>query len=1778
MKKYFTLLFLLMFGIVNQSFASYKTSTRHHETPLVLAQDGKNNLSAYFPWEMASASMMMADCPGDIAVEADPGECSREITYDFNLVSSNPPPQELVTQNNDPDLVNATIFCPIGQTRFRRTFTNVYQTPFVLNDLEIGVYQSSNSPSVTINVYDQSNNLIFTKSELVPTLSMSVFTTSLDDIVIPPGESYSVEVVTPPPFVSIFRMGRNDAGNTTGEAQISSETCAPSQMLVSGAAMANSVVLSVLGTAEEFIIVNNSLHPYESGDAFPVGTHLMDYQIFDWEGDEILDCQFQINVFSYEPSSTTIACNDQVNVTLGLECSAEVGAEYILKGDFYGCYDDYEVDITSLQGFSLGNTVGKAQIGQTLRVKVTAPDGNFCWGHILVEDKFGPVFTCNDVYTTCVGDLTPGSPMSSRINLPAFIEENILFPGTPNSRSYVIPVNNFSGFSISDVGVHLNVSHTRVSDLVATVQAPNGMSVTLFVGPGSNAGPCTGDDLLVDIFDDATQTNAALLSMCNMVAPAVSGEFRPLTSLSIFDGIDPTGYWTVTIHDVSNGEGGTINEVVLSFDQVGAEIPFPYSYDVNWIDLGNQSYWIENGDYCTNAIITYQDEILEEGCEGPYVRVIRRCWDGFDEYDNHANTCCQTLYVYRNGLSAIIFPPNYDDVDEPALSCADYGTVIPGLDVTGTVTGDFCDNVQIVPYTDVILPICKNSYKIIRTHKVIEWCNSLVLEHNQIIKVVDDEGPDMECPADMTISTNQYDCFATRVFDRPEILFDCSDNFTYNLSHAFGPFSDDYPCQEANYTKEFANQNTRTVSNLPIGHNFIKWEVKDECDNISECCTRVTVRDDILPTAVCHLNTVVSIAANQQAIVNATSFDDGSHDNCAIRDIEVRKTVNSCAAGNTLFAKQAIFCCAEIGQEIMVEMKVTDVHGNMNTCMVRATVQDKLPPFVKCPPNVTLDCQADYEDLDITGEPSAVDNCSVKEVVKADDPHLTQCGTGYITRTWTAEDFQGLKHSCIQTITLIDVDPFDGFDINDLRWPDNYETNQCGAALLPENLPLQFARPRVSDDECSLIAMHYKDQVFSFVDGACEKILRTWTVLDWCTYNEQYPVYGEGWFEHVQIIKMHNTEPPVIEASCADRTVFSYGNCEGEVSESITAYDLCTPSELINYTYTIDLYDDGSINFSGNTNNYTRVLPDGTHKVRWTAEDKCGNVSVCQYLLTVVDGKKPTPYCLSSITTAVMNSNGQVEIWAIDYDLGSTDNCTDYDDLWFTFDGATPVRSLLDTEHYFKGNGLQATFTEYVDGIAQKWIPATNSSGRLFSCNDISNGDSEELLLDMSVTDLVGNSDFCTITLVLQDNSNVCENSNGLVGTISGRITLADARPLKGANLILESNQPEYPKSILSGQTGTFQFTNVKKNFDYQLSAVSNEDLDEGLSTLDIVLIQRHILGVQTLNNPYMVIAGDIDANEKINSLDLVGLRKVILGTVTEFPNQQKSWKFIPASVSFVDPNHPWPMTEKMLYPNFQQNKNNQNFVAVKIGDVNNSIVLNVDGDLTEARTNKTLSFLTEKVTASKGETVRIPVYAEGFKDMSGFQMTTHFDPEVFDFVGVESGAIEISDAHIGVFDNKPGVLTTSWNSNQPENVEQDKIAFYWVLTAKKDVDTDQIFVASSQITTAAAYDSSLKSCKVEYRSKNESESSANVFVLRQNVPNPFTDQTTISFTLPSDEQADLKIMDVAGKVVYSSSKWYDKGTHHVNIDKSVVRQSGVFYYQISAGSFFATKKMIFIE
>jgi hypothetical protein len=85
-------------------------------------------------------------------------------------------------------------------------------------------------------------------------------------------------------------------------------------------------------------------------------------------------------------------------------------------------------------------------------------------------------------------------------------------------------------------------------------------------------------------------------------------------------------------------------------------------------------------------------------------------------------------------------------------------------------------------------------------------------------------------------------------------------------------------------------------------------------------------------------------------------------------------------------------------------------------------------------------------------------------------------------------------------------------------------------------------------------------------------------------------------------------------------------------------------------------------------------------------------------------------------------------------------------------------------------------------------------------------------------------------------------------------------------------------------------------------------------------------------------------------------------------------------------------------------------------------------------------------------------------------------------------------------------------------------------------------------------------------------------FILSQNYPNPFNPSTTINFALPKSGQVELKIYNTLGQEVASLiNEEKSAGTYSAQWNAGNVA-SGVYFYQLKAGEYSDTKKLLLIK
>ena len=169
------------------------------------------------------------------------------------------------------------------------------------------------------------------------------------------------------------------------------------------------------------------------------------------------------------------------------------------------------------------------------------------------------------------------------------------------------------------------------------------------------------------------------------------------------------------------------------------------------------------------------------------------------------------------------------------------------------------------------------------------------------------------------------------------------------------------------------------------------------------------------------------------------------------------------------------------------------------------------------------------------------------------------------------------------------------------------------------------------------------------------------------------------------------------------------------------------------------------------------------------------------------------------------------------------------------------------------------------------------------------------------------------------------QNTSAQVSNISGNINNNSTTnvPLGDGSIILKNLSTL--DSVVLPLTNEFTFENVPNGDNYELYILrtpTDDDLN-GVSTLDIVLIQRHILGIEAFVDNNKLLAADVNNDDKITVFDTVILRKLILGITQTLDINYK----------IRDKNN---ITEqKIVINNLAQDMTNQDFVIVKVGDIN---------------------------------------------------------------------------------------------------------------------------------------------------------------------------------------------------------------------------------------------------
>lgn len=1322
------------------------------------------------------------------------------------------------------------------------------------------------------------------------------------------------------------------------------------------------------------------------------------------------------------------ACNESINVSLGINCQAVIIPDNLLEGQ-----DDtmeYQIFITSpvdsTGNFSNNGTdrVSLLKIG-TYQYSVVDENGRTCWGTIQAEDKFAPIFINlpRDTFVRCHIELTEAAlgatPPTIQDNCDSLtpIFDSASIPQPNACDDFVTVVINWK--AIDNFGNETNA----IQEIVFTRPQR-----TQFIFPEDIILSC-GEDSIADL-EDTNKTGIISIQTGRII----NGSFEPTDTTTL----------------------------------------------------------VENSNFC-NLGLSKRDIRQDDNCEIKLTRI----WEVLDWCaPSQRPTIVDTqLVTYADTLAPTFLPAQYDNIE---------------------------------------------------TAQVVEF---------------------------------GLDCRFTVALNTPTATDNCDTMPTVEMYEV------------AQLNNEIWTPIGSNISTIVIPADTLRlgYRAFDECHTQGKEDTTFTyliTRDLIAPAAICASNLVISIANDFDAILEAEVVDHGSEDTCGevIKEIRRKGTTDP---WNSFISLP----CELIDSQLSVELRISDLSGNSTICWTTVRLEDKLPPLCNNLMNDTTTCivrnRTDFgnstdtnnnkafdaaewvdmnsiqmENYDSTfGSPTCRENISCQTFRVEQQYQLVEknCGAAEVKRRYRAIDTQNnVSEWSEQLITIV-------YEAN---WMVVFPADWEGTCV--DRFPEPFID--IQNGSCDKLEVKVSEKIFNTDGENCLKIERIYSIINLCTFqqgiapltiNRQADTLGVvndtlkissdslasiGYFNYKQILKIISSEKPTLIinedidtclSGVHSDTLINSGKDDLYCAElrifSASATD-CIGNSVEQYNW--NFIENEVVIKSGTGNSFAQpVLPNIKYTVQFLATDACNNITVDQKDFTFEDCARPTLFIRRGITLELKERT--IKIKATDFDVGSSDNCTEQGILlnnfriWHESLGAAP-------NEITKIKELPTELT--------------------FSCAQLA---TQEVYI--YAFDEVDNYDRVSTFVIVQDNQESCISAL-LDGMVAGQIIDEKGAEVEGVSVAVVGGK----NAIYTTQTdGNFEFE-LPQGKEYAITPLKTSEPLNGVTTFDLILISKHILGISPFKSPYQYIAADVNKSGTITAYDIVQLRQVILKIIPEFPSNQ-SWRFIDNAYQFTT-NSPLtePFTESILIEELPEEQMGVNFIGVKIGDINGNALANRLESANGRTIKNTLGFTIEDRLVGVDEIITIPFLIKDLKTIEGLQFSLDF--KHLTLLSLEEGLAETK--HMNQTEIEKGQLVVSWNKEQIELSNSN--LFTLTFKANRRELLSNLLTIDYQKTLAEAYttEEELLDIQLSYTELANNRS----FELFQNKPNPFESQTTVGFYIPRGENVQLRVMDIQGRILMDIQKEYKAGFHEINLDKQTIGGVGILYYQMTAGENIATKKMIVLE
>ncbi len=375
-----------------------------------------------------------------------------------------------------------------------------------------------------------------------------------------------------------------------------------------------------------------------------------------------------------------------------------------------------------------------------------------------------------------------------------------------------------------------------------------------------------------------------------------------------------------------------------------------------------------------------------------------------------------------------------------------------------------------------------------------------------------------------------------------------------------------------------------------------------------------------------------------------------------------------------------------------------------------------------------------------------------------------------------------------------------------------------------------------------------------------------------------------------------------------------------------------------------------------------------------------------------------------------------------------------------------------------------------------------------------------------------------------------------------------------------------------TGNDGNYAVPNVSACQTFTLKPYRNDNLLNGVSTFDLALISKHILGIDILPTPYRIIAADVNKSNSVTTFDIVKLRKLILG-VDSVLLENTSWRFIPADFVFPDPQNPFtvaPFPDSADVVLQGSPAGGINFVGLKVGDVNGSAAPSAQQPDIEDRSDWPLAV--QNQTFGAGERVCADFTGE-WLNAAGLQFTLHFDPGVLAFEKIEVLNPDLSQDNFATNRTQNGLLGFAFENAFADTRPSGNLPIFRVVFRSKTKSDLRQALVLQDWPTPSWYFKPDGAAQKPYLRFEEAGTAASEGAH----PNPFgSSGTWLRFPAGISTAGVFELQDAQGRLLLRKNLSKEELGDTLYLPASIFSEHGLYVWRLVAGQKTISGKLIY--